>query len=350
MFENGSLLRRRKRFKLHKPDKDLLKSELQALASAMPPPPPPRIEQSPSAAAPAAPGNSLNAANLHRLHEDFLRWEQQSQMMLTAAAVAAATSNAGSNLRFSAAASRGPADWPVVPEGSPELPGNPYEALLHPRSWGTFSASGYVPRLAIAPYAQHPAPASPSPSSSAAAERLCEQGSAPSTELFDRAYESFLGYYSSCERACASEESPSSSSAASSANASNASRCPESPSPSPSVFFPGEGYDVARCPRNYSPPGAAELLGGATSLLLRPAKELGKKAKKPFTIENIIAPDEEEEEGVEGGGRKKEEDDVAERKSFTVPRPIYASGYGLAGVTALSTLTRIQRPPYRAAS
>ncbi|XP_037969044.2 fork head domain-containing protein FD4 [Plutella xylostella] len=33
MFENGSLLRRRKRFKLHKGDKDSLNAELQALAS-----------------------------------------------------------------------------------------------------------------------------------------------------------------------------------------------------------------------------------------------------------------------------------------------------------------------------
>ncbi|CAB0036789.1 unnamed protein product, partial [Trichogramma brassicae] len=40
MFENGSLLRRRKRFKLHKPDKELLKTELQALAQTIPPPRP----------------------------------------------------------------------------------------------------------------------------------------------------------------------------------------------------------------------------------------------------------------------------------------------------------------------
>lgn len=33
MFENGSLLRRRKRFKLHKGEKDSLNAELQALAS-----------------------------------------------------------------------------------------------------------------------------------------------------------------------------------------------------------------------------------------------------------------------------------------------------------------------------
>ena len=69
MFENGSLLRRRKRFKLHKPDKELLKSELQALASAMPPPrPDPASSTSPSEAS-----NGLSAANLHRLREDLLR-------------------------------------------------------------------------------------------------------------------------------------------------------------------------------------------------------------------------------------------------------------------------------------
>lgn len=61
MFENGSLLRRRKRFKLHKTDKDVLKEELAALAnfnrfflagggtemppSPPPPPPPPPAPQ-----------------------------------------------------------------------------------------------------------------------------------------------------------------------------------------------------------------------------------------------------------------------------------------------------------------
>ena len=33
MFENGSLLRRRKRFKLHKADKELLENELAALST-----------------------------------------------------------------------------------------------------------------------------------------------------------------------------------------------------------------------------------------------------------------------------------------------------------------------------
>lgn len=60
MFENGSLLRRRKRFKLHKSDKDLLNEELAALANInrfflaqnsgecldpLPPPPPPPSAQ-----------------------------------------------------------------------------------------------------------------------------------------------------------------------------------------------------------------------------------------------------------------------------------------------------------------
>ncbi|XP_024939117.1 forkhead box protein E1 isoform X2 [Cephus cinctus] len=99
MFENGSLLRRRKRFKLHKPDKELLKSELQALASVMPPPPPHHgdtVSTSVGSAAAAAAavvgftgsGGSagLNAANLHRLREDLLRWEMQEKQIMVAAA------------------------------------------------------------------------------------------------------------------------------------------------------------------------------------------------------------------------------------------------------------------------
>ncbi|KAI9555784.1 hypothetical protein GHT06_018300 [Daphnia sinensis] len=50
MFENGSLLRRRKRFKLHKADKDLLETELAALSSMN------RMMQQQSAAANAAAG------------------------------------------------------------------------------------------------------------------------------------------------------------------------------------------------------------------------------------------------------------------------------------------------------
>ncbi|XP_076651992.1 uncharacterized protein LOC143358605 [Halictus rubicundus] len=75
MFENGSLLRRRKRFKLHKPDKELLKSELQALASAMPPP---HSESSPVLSInPSVQSSSLTVANLYRLRDDLLRWELQ---------------------------------------------------------------------------------------------------------------------------------------------------------------------------------------------------------------------------------------------------------------------------------
>ncbi|XP_031829772.1 uncharacterized protein LOC116425774 [Nomia melanderi] len=79
MFENGSLLRRRKRFKLHKPDKELLKSELQALASAMPPP---HSESSPVLSiSPGVQSSSLTVANLHRLRDDLLRWELQERRL-----------------------------------------------------------------------------------------------------------------------------------------------------------------------------------------------------------------------------------------------------------------------------
>lgn len=92
MFENGSLLRRRKRFKLHKPDKELLKNELQALASTMPPPSH-QEGTSPTASTttttttstsiPSTTG-SLSAANLQRLREDLLRWEMQERRMMIA--------------------------------------------------------------------------------------------------------------------------------------------------------------------------------------------------------------------------------------------------------------------------
>lgn len=95
MFENGSLLRRRKRFKLHKPDKEMLKTELQALASAMPPPRadlgatgsigPEHASIPPSGGG----GGGLSPANLHRLREDLMRWEMQERRMMLAAAAAA---------------------------------------------------------------------------------------------------------------------------------------------------------------------------------------------------------------------------------------------------------------------
>lgn len=78
MFENGSLLRRRKRFKLHKPDKELLNSELQALASTFPPT---AVDAGSTSSA-----GGLSAANLHRLKEDLIQWEIQEKQMMAAAA------------------------------------------------------------------------------------------------------------------------------------------------------------------------------------------------------------------------------------------------------------------------
>ncbi|XP_008555001.1 forkhead box protein C2-A [Microplitis demolitor] len=91
MFENGSLLRRRKRFKLHKPDKELLKTELQALASAMPPPAHGAAEGISGVPTSSSSAGSLNAANLHRLREDLLRWELQERRMMVASSSAAAS-------------------------------------------------------------------------------------------------------------------------------------------------------------------------------------------------------------------------------------------------------------------
>lgn len=80
MFENGSLLRRRKRFKLMKSDKDRLENELAALANMnrflfAPPPtsthaPPPQVAQ-PPAAAPAVEMLTVTSEPPPRPKRDF---------------------------------------------------------------------------------------------------------------------------------------------------------------------------------------------------------------------------------------------------------------------------------------
>lgn len=70
--------------------------------------------------------------------------------------------------------------------------------------------------------------------------------------------------------------------------------------------------------------------------------QVGKKTKKPFTIENIIAPDDDE---IIQAASKMDVDLPTRKSSLLVPRPFYA-GYALPVVKT----SDIQRPPYGAAT
>ena len=64
------------------------------------------------------------------------------------------------------------------------------------------------------------------------------------------------------------------------------------------------------------------------------SKEVGKRTKKPFTIENIIAPDEEEK-------ASRESFKIAEMETtslLSMPKPFYAAGYPLSGVITCATI------------
>ncbi|KZC07217.1 PREDICTED: forkhead box protein A2-like [Dufourea novaeangliae] len=253
MFENGSLLRRRKRFKLHKPDKELLKSELQALASAMPPP---HSESSPVLTInPSVQTSSLTVANLHRLRDDLLRWELQERRLTM-------TSSGNSSPGF-AAPEPGSSYYLLSPEVRQRLTGTDeilrgYENnLLQTGNWSFpgFQVSPYVSQLS---YFQ--------------------------TELPDRQI------------------------------------CPGSTEPGGEKTESRPFLDV---PRSSSVEVSDGKLGshvamdavthGQTSI--QPEQ---KKKKKPFTIENIIAPDEEQiSRNLEDG----------KRGHLLAPRPLYAGGF-----------------------
>ncbi|KYM90411.1 Fork head domain-containing protein FD4 [Atta colombica] len=370
MFENGSLLRRRKRFKLHKPDKELLKSELQALASAMPPPlppppppppPPPQPQPQPHPEpvastggivdASACPGNGLSLANLHRLRDDLLRWEIQERRMMVATA-----SNHGD---FTGAAGFGRFDGttglpagPTAPEAvtagyyllSPEvrqrLAGGAtdgsneilrtYEAaaLLHSAaSWNFSGFPAVSPSYAVSqlPYIQQ--------------TTASRQTIHPTREMRD-------------ERRLSSDRALENGIAATGRE-------------SETIF-------TVEVERTQLPSNRED------QVILTTNTE--KRVKKPFTIENIIAPDDNNEgsgDGGSGGGggggsggsggggsggsggsgsggvgvgvdeeasRLTEVESIAKKSSLLVPRPLYA-GYSMS-----ITTTGIQRPSYGTAT
>ncbi|XP_043464109.1 forkhead box protein B1-like [Leptopilina heterotoma] len=348
MFENGSLLRRRKRFKLHKPDKELLKSELQALASAMPPPRP----EPASSTSPSETSNGLSVANLHRLREDLLRWEMQERRMMLAAAAAAASATTG-NFGFtetSAGIGTGTdacrTNIPctgyyllssearqrlanTVPEVGSEAT-SPYEptTLLHPGSWN-FTGLGGTPYISQLPAYPH---------SSSASELTERRRSIPSLTLGEsesticslaRDVEPFseisyeAGYY---HRERPDEESSISTSSRLEALYSDTSVTNLS-SNFASRLSPGFESSPSNVSQQQRTPRTSPTLEviSVRHSNISPSKQVGKKTKKPFTIENIIAPDEEEI-----SLRKSFE--VVEIKSTTpmrMPKPLYTAGYPL---------------------
>ncbi|XP_003705315.1 hepatocyte nuclear factor 3-beta [Megachile rotundata] len=246
MFENGSLLRRRKRFKLHKPDKELLKSELQALASAMPPP---HSESSPVISInPAAQTSSLTVANLHRLRDDLLRWELHERRL---------TMTSGDSSPGFSAPEAGSSYYLLSPEVRQRLAGTDeilrgYESnLLQTGSWNFpgFQVTPYVSQLS---YFQTDIPDS---------RQIC-----PGT----------------------------------------AETIPDKTESRPFLDTARSSLEPASGKRSTLEPGIS------SQTTIQPEQ---KKKKKPFTIENIIAPDDEQISG-------NVEDE--KRGHLLVPRPLYA--------------------------
>ncbi|KYN01088.1 PREDICTED: forkhead box protein S1-like [Cyphomyrmex costatus] len=444
MFENGSLLRRRKRFKLHKPDKELLKSELQALASAMPPPlpppppppPPPQPQPHPEPVGStggivdACPGNGLSLANLHRLRDDLLRWEiQERRMMVATASNHGDFTGAAGFGRFDAGATGLPAG-PTAPEAvtagyyllSPEvrqrLAGGAatdgsneilrtYEAaaLLHSAaSWNFSGFPAVSPSYAVTqlPYIQqttasrqaiHPT-REMRDERRLSSDRALENGIAATTgreseTIFTGAENTYemSGY----NRDKLAEEEPLSSSSSSSSSSRinlyrNTALTTAASSPPTSPTSPNSLTSTKSSYRHLSPISSLAVEVERTQLPSNREDQVvlttntEKRVKKPFTIENIIAPDDNNEGSGDGGGsggvgsggaggggsggsggggggggigvgvgdeeasRLTEVEPIAKKSSLLVPRPLYA-GYSMSIAT-----TGVQRPSYGTAT
>ncbi|XP_053975858.1 hepatocyte nuclear factor 3-beta-like [Hylaeus anthracinus] len=255
MFENGSLLRRRKRFKLHKPDKELLKSELQALASAMPPP---HSESSPVLSInPSVQTSSLTVANLHRLRDDLLRWELQERRLTM-------TSGGNASPGFPGPEA-GSSYYLLSPEVRQRLAGTDdilrgYESnLLQAGNWSFpgFQVSPYVSQLS---YFQTEIPEG---------RQICP--GATETGIADK-----------------TESGP--------------------------FLSVGRGSSVEVVDGKIGSSVGLEA-GISSQTNVQPEQ---KKKKKPFTIENIIAPDDEQmTRNLEDG----------KRSHLLAPRPLYAGGF-----------------------
>lgn len=423
MFENGSLLRRRKRFKLHKPDKELLKSELQALASSMPPPHSNEPTGSGCSSATTGSTGGLSAANLHRLREDLLRWEMQERRMMVAAA---STASSAFPLDGVPGAETTPGYYLLSPEARQRLTGtlndggdvstSPYEvaALLQTSSWAFsgLNSSAYMTHLPTylqtSSVRQSAALLAAELPESPVSAHLCNRRNNPLTSLSlrerDRHDRSRLVDNENNQRSLIALNSASEAVSAEAFRDSslydnhayrerlsgedetiscNSSRNDviyrDSSSPAASIspiltktYGPTDSiYRPTSSPRsspNYADPSdlvnGIDLRSTETSPCLRNSSEsschsnsaalqltigsrIGKKTKKPFTIENIIAPDEES-----GNPRNLEHRELLRAPTaakttaaiLQMPRPMYA-GYPLP-----ITGSGIHRPPYGAAT
>ncbi|KAK2586870.1 hypothetical protein KPH14_009807 [Odynerus spinipes] len=389
MFENGSLLRRRKRFKLHKPDKELLKSELQALASAMPPP---CSDQSTVNNVNTSPtgnttGSGLNVASLHRLRDDLLRWEMEERRMMITSSTSGTT-----NTVFPNGSSPSPSGFEannetvagyylLSPEVRQRLTGTEgnneilrtYEAaLLQSGSWNfsTFPVSPYVSQLSYLQQSSGQIPPS-NAESPTDARRLCPRSSLSGVVSAIDGSERFLSennspYELGYRDKISEEESVLSSSSigisaiygGNTTTTTTTTTAPPSPTSSISPSSPiSKSYRAnnrsspllsittepitnlttdrvtsqTSSPNNRDP--VVNLTSTITNTTLSSSLGVGKKTKKPFTIENIIAPD---------------EDDLAEPKIVSTvpadstmkkslllaPRPLYAAAYPLPVATS----------------
>lgn len=334
MFENGSLLRRRKRFKLHKPDKELLKTELQALASAMPPP----HAEATSPVGTSAPSSTggLSAANLHRLREDLLRWEMQDRRMMVNSTSGTGFSMDSSSPEASSAYYLLSTDarQRLVGGNLPEVTdiNRSYDTatLLQSGNWSFsgFNGSSYMGHLPA--YLQSTRHTSILPTD------ICNR--IPTMEPSQNVPASFEVYR---ERLQYDEET--------SNRCDNFSASPTLPSKiyrPPDVVF-GSSLSPRLSP-NYA--DGTEVIGvdqrtpqTSPSLETTVIPSRQKRAKKPFTIENIIAPDEDDNKT-----HKVNEDDgvrlITSKTGLLIPRPYYA-GYPLT-----TTEHRVHRSPYGTAT
>ncbi|KAJ8681321.1 hypothetical protein QAD02_017108 [Eretmocerus hayati] len=354
MFENGSLLRRRKRFKLHKPDKDLLKSELQALASAMPPPRPelqtppgptgcgghtapglsaslapmpaglsPTSEASLPGGAGANVGGGLSSANLMRLREDLMRWEMQERRMMLAVAAAAGFP--------------GP-EQPQPAHHSPLAPGyyhHPHHHHHHHQLLGSAAAA--------AAEARHQQQQRLVEGATAAAETVAPSGPPVPPIAVSVASSTGTGFEAYPAPYPGSGAAPEL-------------RYHEGGEAAIAAAAHAEYYARAEACSRLDEPEAA----GATALCYartghspgnsapRACTQIGKRAKKPFTIENIIAPDEQQHEA----GKRPTSESPEEKKTvggLSVPRPVYPST-GFALQPTLADAAAHHRPSYGAAT
>ena len=387
MFENGSLLRRRKRFKLHKPDKELLKSELQAFASSMPPPPH-SVEPTGSgcASTESSVTSGLSAANLHRLREDLLRWEMQERRMMVAAASSA---GAGFPLDGTSGPETAPGYYLLTAEARQRLAGSiadvndltsPYEAaaLLQTGNWAFsgFNSSAYMTHLPTYLQTSRQSIHNGEIPDNRHRDRDRDRNTTSRTHVRsticndsqDSSYREHNGMYEVGypERLSGEDESMS----GSSSRPEGLYRDSNSPTTSISptltkTYRPTDVYrsntserlspnygDSSECiateqnmrtPR--TSPGIQESHGGtSTTSVMTVTSQVGKKTKKPFTIENIIAPDDEMSAlgTVEHCHRATSVGKMS--AILQMPRPMYA-GYALP-----ITGSAIHRPPYGAAT